>query len=181
MEGTFAAQNILFDSVWVNFLGFSLMLSTIIAISIVYCMVRTRQIRKMEKQYYTEQTPSVYAQKTFGLPGRTATGTLHQERWRDVVDHGASESVNDWKYAILEADVMLDDALTQRGYTGEGLGEKMKQVQRSDMHSIDDAWEAHKLRNRIAHEGSNLELTQREARRIIGLYERALRELSYIS
>ena len=56
----------------------------------------------------------------------------------------------------------------------------MKQINRSDINSIDDAWEAHKVRNRVAHEGSNFELTQREAKRIIGLYEKVFSELRHI-
>jgi hypothetical protein len=56
----------------------------------------------------------------------------------------------------------------------------MKSIEKSDFNSIDMAWEAHKIRNSIAHEGSDFLLNQREAKRVIGLYEIVFREFRYI-
>ncbi len=56
----------------------------------------------------------------------------------------------DPRHAILEADKLLDYALTSRGHTGT-LGDKLKAAGKcfSDLNGI---WAAHKLRNRLAHE-----------------------------
>jgi len=35
------------------------------------------------------------------------------------------------------------------------MGDKLKAVEKSDFNSIELAWEAHKARNMIAHEGSD--------------------------
>ena len=75
---------------------------------------------------------------------------------------------------------MLTDIVSRMGYSGEGLGEQLKQVEKSDFTTLDKAWEAHKVRNTIAHEGGDFILTQREARRIIGLYEDVFREFHYL-
>lgn len=174
------AQSVVFSGPWTALFTISLVISLILAIIAVYSMIRIWQIRKMEKEHYRQKPLSKVAQRVFGGEG-ASHGSANQHRWRDVLQHVSADNINDWRQAILEADVMLDDAITKRGYVGEGLGEKMKQIARSDINTIDDAWEAHKMRNRIAHEGSNLELTQREARRIIGLYERVFRELGYIT
>lgn len=179
-EGQTFAQSILFDSPWATFFSLSLLFSLVLGVGIVYAILRIKQIRKMEGEYYALQPLSSIAGRVFDMRGTSSAGTAHSVRWREVVVHVNSQNSNDWRQAILEADVMLDDAITKRGYTGEGIGEKMKQVLKSDINTIDDAWEAHKVRNRIAHEGSSLELTQREARRVIGLYERVLTELGHI-
>ena len=46
--------------------------------------------------------------------------------------------------------------------------------------SIDLAWEAHKVRNNIAHAGVNFELTEREARKAFVMYESVLKDLKVI-
>jgi hypothetical protein len=75
---------------------------------------------------------------------------------------------------------MLDKLLNVQGYRGETMGEKMKGIEKSDFTTLDLAWEAHKARNKIAHEGSDFLLTQREARRLINLYSRVFQEFEYI-
>ncbi len=180
-EGNTLAETILTSDIWGSIFTVALTLSIILIAGIIYSRMRIYQIRKAEKEYYMNQPPSLAARKTFGIQGSASTsGSVQEARWRSVIEHVSSENPNDWRQAILEADVMLDDAISSRGYTGDGLGEKMKQVHRSDINSIDDAWEAHKLRNRVAHEGSSYDLTQREAKRGINLYEKVFRELGYI-
>ena len=56
----------------------------------------------------------------------------------------------------------------------------MKRVDRADFRTIDIAWEAHKFRNAIAHEGAAIPLERRDADRIIGLYQRVFREFNFV-
>jgi hypothetical protein len=79
-----------------------------------------------------------------------------------------------WRIGILEADNLLLEVLKEKGYQGEGLGEMLKGA---SFKTIDLAWDAHKVRNRIAHEGSTFELTEREAKRAYVLYESVFRDL----
>ncbi len=102
------------------------------------------------------------------------------ERWVRVMELISSEYARDWKTAILEADIMLGELLTKIGYRGDSMGEQLKQVERSDFLSINQAWEAHKMRNSIAHEGEEFILSQREAERIIRLFEEVFKEFRYI-
>jgi hypothetical protein len=91
-----------------------------------------------------------------------------------------SENPSDWKIAILEADIMLEDLVRiKMGYTGETLGECLKQIEASDFTTLQEAWEAHNFRNRIAHE-SDSGISRRDVNRIIGLFEKVFREFSYI-
>ncbi len=75
---------------------------------------------------------------------------------------------------------MLDDMVDAMGYEGEGLGERLKQIERSDFNTLNQAWEAHKIRNNIAHAGSDFTLTQREVRRVIDLYKQVFDEFDFI-
>lgn len=104
-------------------------------------------------------------------------GTQRNSRLHDILEHIATDRPNDWKLAIIEADIVLDDILKQRGYVGNTLGERLRAITPSQLSSIDDAWEAHKVRNRIAHDGADFVLTKRAAEQTIAQYRRVFSEL----
>lgn len=133
---------------------------------IVYATIRTNQIRAREAARIREamQKP---------VPAK------RNERWDTVVEHVKSDNPNDWRVAILEADIMLDELVTKMGLMGNTLGERLKQAARGDFRTLDAAWEAHRIRNEIAHAGSDYVLTKREAERVIGLYEEVFREFRF--
>lgn len=108
------------------------------------------------------------------LHNGTQTGN---ERWQGVLQHAASPQPNDWKLALIEADIMLGDALDAAGYVGATIGEQLKGATATQLQSLQAAWDAHRLRNRVAHEGSDFVLTQSEANAAVVKFERALREL----
>jgi hypothetical protein len=103
-------------------------------------------------------------------------GVRKATRLNDVLAHTASSNPNDWKLAIIEADIILDDILKQQGYVGSSLGERLKSIGTGELNSLNDAWEAHKIRNRIAHDGADFVLTQRLAEETINRYRRVFTE-----
>lgn len=137
---------------------------------VLYCWTRIFQIRRREYRVFRAAQRTVAAQD---IP-RT------QLRWNRVVDQTNSSNPESWRLAILEADIMLNEILDVQGYKGETIADKMKQVDRANFNSIDDAWEAHKIRNRIVHEGVAHELSHAQVRRVIALYERVFKEFRYI-
>lgn len=150
--------------------------SFLFLIGIAYCSIRLFQIRR-EEDIFLE------GDGTFFGEGRVSEGVLGGSgrlKWEVISKHINSESENDWRLAILEADIMLDQILRGRGFVGENLGEMLKGINKGDFQTLDQAWEAHKTRNNIAHEGINYALSAREARRIIGLFEEVFREFDYI-
>jgi hypothetical protein len=102
------------------------------------------------------------------------------KKWKRVLEHVSSANPSDWRLSVLEADILLGELLTKMGYKGEGIGEQLKSVEPSDFKTLNEAWEAHKIRNTIAHEGSDFAFSQREARRVIGLFETVFKEFEYI-
>ena len=101
-------------------------------------------------------------------------------KWKLVEEHINSDDQNKWKLAILEADIMLAEMLDKLSLPGESIGEKLKAVDTNDFATIEQAWEAHKIRNAIAHQGSDFLINQREAKRVIELYAIVFREFKVI-
>lgn len=102
-------------------------------------------------------------------------------RWQEVKKRLKSENGSDWKFAILEADSILDDVMKKIGYPGSNLGERLVNIEPSDFDSLSEVWEAHKVRNRLAHEAADFKLSKERAEEVVALYEKGLKELEYIS
>ena len=109
----------------------------------------------------------------------TSGQAVRNEQWQKVLVYLESENQSDWKQAIIEADNLLDEMVAAMRYPGENLGERLKNIEPSDFLTLQEAWEAHKVRNQVAHE-SGFSLTRREARRTLELYERVFREFNFI-
>ncbi len=103
-----------------------------------------------------------------------------QDKWERVLALSYSDHVSDWRLAVMEADIMLEEALRAKGFVGDSVGDMLKLVKSGDMVNIEAAWDAHKVRNRIAHSGGDFELNERETRRVITLFETVLKELRAI-
>jgi len=101
-------------------------------------------------------------------------------KWQEILNKAASTNENDWRLAIIEADIILDTLLERLNLPGSTIGDKLKVVEPSDFLTLDQAWEAHKARNNIAHQGSDFLLNDREVRRIISLYEQVFKEFHLI-
>lgn len=150
---------------WKMFLEF---LTVLLLTGIIYCLVRLYEIEKAERR------------RLDIMPVAIDEAPYENKRWEVVLSHADSDSSSDWRLAIIEADNMLDEMVKKLGYEGEDLGERLKAVEASDFESLQSAWEAHKARNQIVHEGVGFELTKRETERVIQLYEKVFREFHYI-
>ncbi len=107
----------------------------------------------------------------------TAEEFVLHPRWAIIEGYMASDQEMLWRIGILEADNMLHDVLRERGTAGEDLGEMLTN---STFKTVQLAWDAHKIRNRIAHEGVQFTLTDREAKRAYVLYESVFREFKLV-
>ena len=101
-------------------------------------------------------------------------------KWKDIKEKMNSDSVDNWKEAIIAADSILDDIFSRMGYKMDGLGEKLKNIEPADFASLQDAWDAYKVRSRIAREGANFKISQEEVKNTLAKYEKGLKELKYI-
>ena len=101
-------------------------------------------------------------------------------RWEGVTVLASSQSESDWRRAILEADILLAALLTERGYLGESVGEQLKNANPLQFTTLDIAWEAHRMRNALAHLGDAFPLSERDTRATIDQYRRVFEEFDYI-
>jgi hypothetical protein len=131
---------------------------------IVFCLVRLFELREREEKFY-EQI----------ILAPDAAGGMNP-RWVHIESLMQGGTAAEWREAIIEADIMLDDMLTKQGYTGANIAEKLKSVDPADFNTLQDAWEAHKVRNQIAHEGSSFALSDVLARRTLARFEAVFRE-----
>jgi hypothetical protein len=154
-------------------IGLSFPVAFFFLIAIVYCVEQLKHIRKKEDEKY-----SVKVEQAFETDVKQ--NRVLADRWGRVQKFVTSDNSNDWRQAILEADIMLEDVLTSLGYQGEGIGEKLRRVEKGDMKSLEEAGEAHGVRNRVAHDGAAFPLTQHEALRVINMYKKVFEEFYYI-
>jgi hypothetical protein len=130
----------------------------------VYATMRLYQVRQDEVQKYATRTPE------------EEHAEVEHSRWTYIMQLIETGQERDWRQAIIESDIMLDELLTRLGYIGDSLGEKLRGVNPARFQTINNAWEAHKVRNEIAHQGSTFELSEHLAHRTIANYEVVFRE-----
>lgn len=107
-------------------------------------------------------------------PGRILNQEKYREKWLRMTNEMDNKNASSLAIAILNADRLLDEALRERGIAGETLGERMKNGKDlfSDRQGV---WEAHKLRNRIAHE--EIKVSARDAHSAMSKFKTALKDL----
>jgi hypothetical protein len=113
-------------------------------------------------------------------PPKPASGGAMQARWDEIVRHMQSAKETEWKFAVIEADKLIDLVLARAGFVGSSLGERLMNMQQGELQNLEVLWEAHKIRNNIAHEVDYF-LRFTEAKRAIEAYASVLREVGAIN
>ena len=75
---------------------------------------------------------------------------------------------------------MLEELLREKGMEGDTVSELLEEARSNGYASMQDAWEAHLVRNKIAHQGSEFPVSQIEARRVIRMFQNFFEELRVI-
>lgn len=154
------------------FLSIKNMLAVFAMIFLAGIFWTTIKIREIHQHEHEKYSPVLVEEEV-------AKGLAVQ--WQVILEHLGSESPAEWKMAILEADNMLDEVLEDMGYVGETLAEKLKSMSRKKIASYDDVWEAHKVRNEIAHGGAiDMELSKKKAWDTVAKFGNTFKELGYL-
>ena len=111
------------------------------------------------------------------VPPETAKESPLGSKWDEIQRHLNSTKEAEWKFAVIEADSLVDNVLRASGYPGDTMGDRLKNIDKSQVVTLDELWEAHKIRNRLAHD-LNYFLRYGEAKRAVQLYEKTLKELN---
>ena len=158
LTGSFSASSGGYSDYAQTFSSIGSWLVTILTIAIIlfiiwaiYIRIRIYEIDETLEGSYTGhfKSPEVHLEKV-------------NTRWQGILAHFASHNVNDWRAAVIDADTMLEELVTSLGYTGSSLGEKMMTIRVNDFPMLNVAWEAHKVRNLVAHAGTAYNLTEQQ-------------------
>jgi hypothetical protein len=170
-------------SVWSVIIGFFVrvllpLLQTLLIIGgvlagvgIAHNLRKLKAINLEERQIYGISSTTIFEKPA---------DEVRNSKWDRVLSLINSTNSSDWRQAIIEADVMLDELLKAGGYHGDSVGEMLKSVEPSDMVTLEAAWEAHKVRNKIAHQAGDFPLNEREAKHTIALFESVFKEFGII-
>jgi len=101
-------------------------------------------------------------------------------RWKYIQTLIDSPNESDWRIAILEADTLLEESFKELDIVGNTMAELLEEAKTNGYPHIGDAWDAHIVRNKIAHEGTDFPLSQIEGRRVIKLYQNIFEDLKVI-
>ena len=140
---------------------------------IIFSLVRMREIQNFEKMELDHEIHEALARDKEVIRNENP-------RWHYILTLIESSNESDWRVAIIEADTMLDELLREKGLTGETVSELLESARSNGYASIQNAWDAHLVRNQIAHAGSEFSLTQVEGRRVIKMFQNFFEELRAI-
>lgn len=102
-----------------------------------------------------------------------------KQKWQEIQSLMMQGRPSNFKQAVLEADKLLNFVLEKMNYQGS-LGEKLKSSkERFSREVYNDLWEAHKIRNRLAHE-IGYEILHYEAKEAIMKFEKGLKDLGVL-
>lgn len=146
-------------------------LAALFIVGIIYSYIRMGQLSEIEAKALAD-AEKAWREKYNNEPSN--------RRWAEVQAHLRSETPNDWKLAIIEADIMLGEVLNEAGHGGLTIAEQLKSASNNAFSTIQDAWDAHRIRNKIAHEGSDFVFNHSVAKEAIYKYQRVFEELGAI-
>lgn len=120
----------------------------------------------------------LFAVITLGKRGGTLDVEKYRIRWLEIEQSIKKDDEASYHLAVLNADKLVDQALRERGFRGNTMGDRLKAT-RGQLSDRDAIWFSHKLRNRIAHE-PDVRVNYNQLRRALGGFKRALKDLGAI-
>ncbi len=114
------------------------------------------------------------------LPPKPIQASNERSRWQALLDRAMSQQPKEWRESIIAADVMRGELLVRLGYNGAYTHTALRAVPEGAFVTLPNAWEAHRIRNFVFKGSSDYILTQREAFRVMKLYEQVFEEFDFI-
>tara|TARA_Y100000310_G_C20617522_1_gene781436 strand:+ start:661 stop:1206 length:546 start_codon:yes stop_codon:yes gene_type:complete len=104
-----------------------------------------------------------------------ATRKLTKE-WDRIKKRLESKRRAEYKIAVIDSENLLERILKEKGYTGDTMGECLKQIDESVLENIQEVWTAHKVRNHIVHD-SKFKLSLKEAQDSVSVFHQAFEKI----
>ena len=104
----------------------------------------------------------------------------YAEAWSHVRRYAESLHEAEWKLSVIEGDKFVDDALKWKGFAGETMGERLMMIKPNELSSLQELWDAHKLRNILVHD-TQFHVRHEQALAAVNAFERVLKELGALA
>lgn len=102
----------------------------------------------------------------------------YQTQWLAIENGVSRGNQASWQVAIMSADKLLDQALRDRRFKGQTMGERMKSAIKT-WSNANHVWSAHKIRNQLAHE-VDTQLSYDTTLRSLSAFKQGLKDLGAI-
>ncbi len=106
-------------------------------------------------------------------------GKKIDKRWKDIIEQSKSDDEETRRLAIIEADDMTDEVLSDIGYEGENLLEKTLLLNEEIISNMEEIKDAHRRKREFVY-NPNVEVSKEEAEKLISTYEYLLKDLEII-
>lgn len=102
-----------------------------------------------------------------------------KKRWMNVLRSIDPKSHESMALSVIAADKIVDDALKQLGFAGMTMAERLKALHPERIKSLQDLWDAHKMRNQLVHD-PDFKLDSNNAKKALLSFEAFLKEMQLI-
>lgn len=102
----------------------------------------------------------------------------YRSLWLEIENSLDVNNQQSFQMTVLNADKLLGQALEELGVAGNTMGERMKTFGKG-FSNQDQVWQAHKIRNKIAHE-SNIKLNLKQVNAVLKCFKQALKDVGAI-
>ncbi|MBI3459130.1 hypothetical protein HY061_02610 [Candidatus Azambacteria bacterium] len=150
-----------------------LLLSLALSVGIIILLVKVRKFAFHLDSLKKESLPSIK-----DLQGNINKSAV-LKRWQEVLKKFKLNTKEGFVLAVIEADSLVDFILKEIGITGFDMGERLKSIKKEQLPCLDELWEVHKLRNRMAHE-HGFSISKEETNDALKVYQKMLKELGAI-
>lgn len=98
------------------------------------------------------------------------------KHWTSIVHRANTGTPENLRWAVMEADALVDHVLRQRGVAGESMSERLQNARWAGSKIIDKVFDAHRLRNELAHT-PGYQMSSKQAEKALFSFRDFLKEL----
>lgn len=135
---------------------------------IIYFLLKTDFL----KVYILEDLIEFLSFKPYGM-------AKSQKRWSKIRERLRSNDEDDFKVAVIEANLFLNELLKEKGCEGIDVKEKLERLGEDVISNFDDFLEVYKTYKFVS-EDPSYHLTKKEAERFLDVYEAIMKDLGFL-
>ena len=144
--------------------------SVVLAVYVLIQMWPLRMRLRIREGYQAFMAP----QQRFTVEDTHKVAT--RKKWEEIIRRVETQGPSGYSISIIEADVLVEHTLGRIGIIGRNIAERLRSLAPEELPNVNAVWDAHALRNRIAHE-PNFIPSKDETAKALSAYKEALESL----